>query len=217
MGGWDARFGGLYYTTGGGAVVLSTSMMADNISQDEIDSMLMELSRLVENVVIEELKAILPGLGIQKQRIAEQKVLNKLFSYVQKAKIPDLREAVTCFCQIVNLLGWSDLTSLERYTLSGYDVRTKYPLVDYRLVVYMFVSNLNDIDFDILRTYICQNCNVANDRCKTHPSLVEVIFDEGVIKDQNDITKMYHIACRFNRTSFFDEYCKRHEIPKPGM
>ena len=186
---------------------------------DESELALLKLSRRIDSFYIHQLKVVLSGLDITKTRTSQKSALNDLFGCV-KEKIPDRKEALTFLCQVLEILGWSDLNDLKPYILSpaNYDTRTRHKWVDIILTVLQIVYSLKECDFEILRACVCLCCGVAVDRIENRAMLVEVIFDE-VIKQDKDVhvTLIYRIACCFNREQCIVEYCKRHNISLPGM
>ena len=201
------------------STITTTTTTGNSPELDESELALLKLSRRIDIFYIHQLKVVLSGLNITKTRTNQKSALNDLFGCV-KEKIPDKKEALTFLCQVLEILGWSDLNDLKPYILSPaiYDTRTRHKGVDIRLTVLQFVHSLIECDFEILRACVCSHCGVAVDRIENRAILVEVIFDE-VIKQDKDVhvTLIYHIARCFNREQFILEYCKRHSISLPGM
>ena len=170
-------------------------------------------SREIDSVYIEELKILCYALGVPRRALENKSELNELVSCVWDS-LGDDEEAITFTYHALKELGVC-IKGLEKHLQPGYDLRKKYPEVDYRLTVIGLVNDLgSEDDYKILRDFVCSVLRVSYGRIKNRTTLIDYIFSEGT-HHIADLTFIYEVATSFNRESIFVEYCNRHNLRVP--
>ena len=182
---------------------------------DTADNEILELSRRLDTYHIEYYKIACRGLNVEKYKVDNCKDNFGGLLEIVRNKLPD--EAVIFTCEVLKISGFNDVQRLMKYAeCTNYNIRTKHQLVDCRITVLSFLNDLVERDFNNIRTRVCSHKKLSEDYMKTRSALVEVLFDERVINEDNT-EFVYKIAKIFNRHCFFDEYYMRHPIVVPGI
>ena len=175
-------------------------------------------SRLMEDRELGQFKMIVSGLD---KTISSLIRGETTFSGVDR-HIKDIlvqsNDATTFVYHVLKALGINRCAEQmdKNHLLPDYELRTRYPAVDLRLVVLQFLGDLEEVDYKNLLDWFCTEFRISSDRYKETWQLADAMFHEGLIVTSCDITRIYNIAACFNRQSFFSDYCKRHEIEEPG-
>ncbi len=171
-------------------------------------------SRLISDNELGQLKMVVSGLD-RTSRIRGVNTFSGVDRYIKDILVQP-KDATTFVYHVLKALGMNRCAEQmdENHLLPDYELRTRHPAVDCRLVVLKFLGDLEKVDYKELLEWFCTAFGVSPDRYKEIWQLADAMFHEGLIVD--DVTTIYKIAATFNRQSLFSTYCKRHGIEEPG-
>lgn len=185
----------------------------------KINNAAAKLSRALEQYDLDRLKLACSGVGLKEDMRLEElddqftSLFNRLKRIFSSSDI-----AVVFCCQVLQRLGYNAIESFRQTATPdcSYDYQINHPKVDCILTVLEFVSNLSKLDFSNARSYVCEYTKQASDRVKSRVELVNVLFNEGLVSEDN-LDFVLHLAKMYNRSRMFNEYrTRRKNAPKLG-
>ena len=196
------------------------SQAAEKAREMKMNEGAMRLSKELDQYYLERLKLVCSGVGVKedmKLEVLDNRFIT-LFNLLKRVLgSPD--KAVLFCCQVLQEMSYNAIEYFKETASPdcSYDYKTIHPKVDCMMTVLEFVSSLGERDFSDAKAYVCSHTNQASDRVKSRVELVDVLFNEELVSEDN-LQFVLQLAEHSNRKTKFDNYiARRKKIGKKNL